>query len=104
ERLRVLRQRWAPYLSDCLKQETRMFIAMNRFRVKKGSEEAFEKVWLSRRCDRIGTEAVWPLELGDRGRAPLDAQGCGPEQAALHRPSAIRRLRGPPNRIRRTPL
>lgn len=25
-----------------------MFIAMNRFRVRKGSEEAFEKVWLSR--------------------------------------------------------
>jgi heme-degrading monooxygenase HmoA len=25
-----------------------MFIAMNRFRVKKGSEEAFEKVWLRR--------------------------------------------------------
>ena len=25
-----------------------MFIAMNRFRVKKGSEEAFEKVWLNR--------------------------------------------------------
>jgi heme-degrading monooxygenase HmoA len=25
-----------------------MFIAMNRFRVAKGSEEAFEKVWLSR--------------------------------------------------------
>jgi heme-degrading monooxygenase HmoA len=25
-----------------------MFIAMNRFHVKKGSEEAFEKVWLSR--------------------------------------------------------
>jgi len=25
-----------------------MFIAMNRFRVKKGSEEAFEKVWLTR--------------------------------------------------------
>src|ERR1041384_6811114 len=25
-----------------------MFIAMNRFRVKKGSEEAFEKVWLGR--------------------------------------------------------
>jgi heme-degrading monooxygenase HmoA len=25
-----------------------MFIAMNRFRVKKGSEEDFEKVWLSR--------------------------------------------------------
>ena len=25
-----------------------MFIAMNRFRVRKGSEEAFERVWLSR--------------------------------------------------------
>lgn len=25
-----------------------MFIAMNRFRVKRGSEEAFEKVWLNR--------------------------------------------------------
>ena len=25
-----------------------MFIAMNRFRVKKGSEAAFEQVWLSR--------------------------------------------------------
>jgi heme-degrading monooxygenase HmoA len=25
-----------------------MFIAMNRFRVKKGSEQAFEKVWFSR--------------------------------------------------------
>jgi len=25
-----------------------MFIAMNRFRVTKGSEAAFEKVWLSR--------------------------------------------------------
>ena len=25
-----------------------MFIAMNRFRVKKGAEEAFEQVWMSR--------------------------------------------------------
>ena len=25
-----------------------MFIAMNRFRVKKGSEDAFEKIWLGR--------------------------------------------------------
>jgi len=25
-----------------------VFIAMNRFRVAKGSEEAFEQVWLSR--------------------------------------------------------
>jgi heme-degrading monooxygenase HmoA len=32
-----------------------MFIAMNRFRIKKGSEEAFEKVWLTRETylDRV---------------------------------------------------
>ena len=32
-----------------------MFIAMNRFRVTKGSEEAFEKIWLSRdtHLDRV---------------------------------------------------
>ena len=29
-------------------EKQRMFIAMNRFRVKKGSEEAFEHVWMSR--------------------------------------------------------
>src|SRR6516162_986969 len=28
--------------------DKQMFIAMNRFRVKKGSEEAFEKLWLGR--------------------------------------------------------
>jgi heme-degrading monooxygenase HmoA len=28
--------------------EKTMFIAMNRFRVKRGAEDAFEKVWLSR--------------------------------------------------------
>jgi heme-degrading monooxygenase HmoA len=28
--------------------EDKMFIAMNRFRVRKGSEDAFEKVWLNR--------------------------------------------------------
>jgi heme-degrading monooxygenase HmoA len=31
-----------------LRGEAKMFIAMNRFRVKKGSEQAFEQVWLSR--------------------------------------------------------
>jgi heme-degrading monooxygenase HmoA len=32
-----------------------MFIAMNRFRIKKGSEDAFEKVWLNRETylDRV---------------------------------------------------
>jgi heme-degrading monooxygenase HmoA len=29
-------------------QEQNMFIAMNRFRVKNGSEAAFEDIWLSR--------------------------------------------------------
>jgi heme-degrading monooxygenase HmoA len=34
---------------DSQRQETKkMFIAMNRFRVKKGSEQDFEKVWLNR--------------------------------------------------------
>jgi heme-degrading monooxygenase HmoA len=28
--------------------DEQMFIAMNRFRVRKGSEDAFEEVWLSR--------------------------------------------------------
>jgi hypothetical protein len=28
--------------------DDRMFIAMNRFRVAKGSEAAFEQVWMSR--------------------------------------------------------
>jgi heme-degrading monooxygenase HmoA len=30
------------------KEEQTMFIAMNRFRVKRGYEDAFEKVWLGR--------------------------------------------------------
>jgi heme-degrading monooxygenase HmoA len=33
-----------------------MFIAMNRFRVAKGSETAFEQVWMSRdsHLDKVG--------------------------------------------------
>jgi heme-degrading monooxygenase HmoA len=34
--------------SNASKKGFRMFIAMNRFRVAKGSEAAFEQVWLSR--------------------------------------------------------
>ena len=53
-----------------------MFIAMNRFRVAKGSEVAFENVWMSRdsHLDKVpgfvefhllkGPEAVGPLALG----------------------------------------
>jgi heme-degrading monooxygenase HmoA len=29
-------------------KESRMYIAMNRFKVKKGAERDFEQVWLSR--------------------------------------------------------
>ena len=48
-----------------------MFIAMNRFSVKRGAEEAFEKVWLSRqgggritRCRPLhGAHAIGPSAL-----------------------------------------
>jgi heme-degrading monooxygenase HmoA len=33
---------------DSGKGDSKMFIAMNRFRVKRGSEETFEKVWMNR--------------------------------------------------------
>jgi heme-degrading monooxygenase HmoA len=35
-------------MKDPIEGDRTMFIAMNRFQVTKGSEEAFEKVWLSR--------------------------------------------------------
>jgi heme-degrading monooxygenase HmoA len=44
-----------------------MFIAMNRFRVAKGSEEAFEDVWLSRDSHMhtvttlLGASILWLL-------------------------------------------
>jgi len=102
-----------------------MFIAMNRFRVKKGSEEAFEKVLLSRdsQLAKVPGFVEFRLLKGPehkdytlyashsiwQSRATFEAwtrsaefraahRDAGPEQAALHRPSAIRRLRGPPNR------
>jgi heme-degrading monooxygenase HmoA len=47
-----LRRQWqkrGPAEWDDRKQgQTPMFIAMNRFQVKRGSEEAFERVWLNR--------------------------------------------------------
>src|SRR5262249_8566832 len=41
------RHGWRRYFNR-QRGEAEMFIAMNRFRVKKGSEQAFEKVWLGR--------------------------------------------------------
>jgi len=46
-----------------------MFIAMNRFRVKKGSEDAFEKVWLNRdsHLDRVPGFVEFHLLRGPEG-------------------------------------
>jgi heme-degrading monooxygenase HmoA len=42
-----------------------MFIAMNRFRVAKGSETAFEQVWLSRdsHLDKVPRSVEFHLQL-----------------------------------------
>jgi heme-degrading monooxygenase HmoA len=47
-----------------------MFIAMNRFRVKKGLEEAFEKVWLSRdsHLAKVPGFVEFPSPQGTRAR------------------------------------
>jgi heme-degrading monooxygenase HmoA len=46
-----------------------MFIAMNRFRIKKGSEEAFEQVWLNRESylDRVPGFVEFHLLKGPEG-------------------------------------
>ena len=99
-----------------------MFIAMNRFRVKKGSEEAFEQVWLSRDTQLTkvpgfvefhllkgpehedytlySSHTVWQSKATFEAWTKSEAfgpPGRWPEQAALPRPSAVRRLRGPPD-------
>src|SRR5216683_2090121 len=101
-----------------------MFIAMNRFRVKRGSEEAFEQVWLSRDTQLTkvpgfvefhllkgpehedytlySSHTVWQskatFEAWTKSEAfRLAHRDAWPEQAALPRPSAVRRLRGPPD-------
>ena len=49
-----------------------MFIAMNRFQVKKGSEEAFEKVWANRDSylDRVPGFVEFHLLKGPEARRP----------------------------------
>ena len=49
-----------------------MFIAMNRFRVKRGAEEAFEKVWLSRDSylDRVPGFVEFHLLKGPEAARP----------------------------------
>src|SRR5258706_16150800 len=100
-----------------------MFIAMNRFRVKRGSEEAFEQVGLSRDTQLTkvpgfvefhllkgpehedhtlySSHTVWQskatFEAWTKSEHSVCPSGRWPEQAALSRPSAVRRLRGPPD-------
>ena len=103
-----------------------MFIAMNRFRVARGSEQAFEQVWLNRdlQLNKVpgfvefhllkGPEAedhtlyashtVWRSKSAFRG---LDQVRSVPRRArprrqhrhraALSRASEVRGLRGPPD-------
>ena len=101
-----------------------MFIAMNRFRVAKGSEAAFEHVWLSRdsHLDKVpgfvefhllkGPEAedhtlyashtVWENRVAFE--AWTKSEAFRRQQAALSRAPAIRGFRGPPDRgIRQGP-
>ena len=51
-----------------------MFIAMNRFKVKKGSEHDFEQVWLTRETHREGwtrSEAFRKAHAGAGANKPL---------------------------------
>ena len=103
-----------------------MFIAMNRFRVARGSEHAFEQVWLNRDSQLntgAGLRRVPPAQ-GPGSRGPhalrlahgvaeqvpfrgLDQVGSVPRRArprrqqhhraALSRASEVRGLRGPPD-------
>ena len=104
-----------------------MFIAMNRFRVVKGSEDAFENVWLSRDShlhtvpgfvefhllkgpeveDHIlyASHTVWEsrtaFEAWTRSKGLSGRSPWGrTEQAPLPRPSPIRGLRGSPDHRR----
>jgi len=102
-----------------------MYIAMNRFRVAKGSEAAFEHVWMSRdtHLDKVpgfiefhllkGPEAedhtLYASRMGEpdrvRGLDPIRSlSGRSPggrrEQAPLPRPSPIRGLRRSPDHRR----
>ena len=104
-----------------------MFIAMNRFKVARGSETAFEQVWTTRdtyldtvpgfmefhllrgpeREDHVlyTSHSVWRSQAAFEDVDPL--RGVPPraprrraEQAALSRTSGVRGLRGDPDRPR----
>ena len=103
-----------------------MYIAMNRFRVVKGSEADFEAVWLGRDSHLAGvpgfvefhllkgperedhvlyaSHTIWrsyaDFEAWTRSEAFRAAhRERRRQQAALSRPSAVRGLRGDPDRV-----
>ena len=73
-----------------------MFIAMNRFKVKKGSEHEFEQVWLNRDShlrDVPGFLTFHLLKGPEKDDHVLYAShSTGRRQAALSRPPTARRL------------
>src|SRR3954447_12238898 len=93
-----------------------MYIAMNRFRVAKGSEAAFEQVWLSRdtHLDKVpgfvefhllrgpeledhtlyASHTVWANHAAFEAWTKSDARAGRRQQADLSRPSPVRGLRG----------
>jgi len=79
-----------------------MFIAMNRFRVKKGAENAFEKVWLGR--DSYLDRVPGFLEFGRRRktirsipRIPC-GRASGPSRRGPNRNNSGPRMRVPVTR------
>ena len=83
-----------------------MFIAMNRFRVKKGSEDAFEKVWLGRESylDRVPGFLEFHL-LRARRRKTIRSiprtpcgKASGPSRRGPNRKNSGPRMRAPVTR------
>jgi Antibiotic biosynthesis monooxygenase len=80
-----------------------MFIAMNRFRVKRGAEGAFEKVWLSRDSYLDRVPGFWSF-ICSRGLRPKTIRSvppmrCGrakpPSRHGPHRRSSALHTRAP---------
>jgi hypothetical protein len=82
-----------------------MFIAMNRFRVKKGSEGAFEKVWLGRDTFSIVFRVSWNFICSRARRRKtirsIPRIACG-KASRLSRRGPSRKNFGPRTRARAT--
>ena len=74
-----------------------MFIAMNRFRVVKGSEDAFENVWLSRdsHLDMVSGRRSHTLCLPQRMGEPDRVRGLDPVRGLSGRSPWGRREQAP---------